>query len=166
MTPAEASEAGEAGGTIPDRVALLDVNVLVALAWPNHVHHDAALRGFHVIQTTGWATCPATQSGFVRVSSNRKIVPEARTPSEAIQLLKRIVDLPGHHFWRDDVSIASAPEIEPERLLGYRQVTDAHLLALAVRRRGRLATFDRGVASLVCPPHEVDEVTVLLSRDS
>ena len=35
------------------------------------------------------------------------------------------------------------------RVVGYRQVTDAHLLALAISRKGRLATFDRGVPALI-----------------
>ena len=159
------SEVGEIEETTPRRVALLDVNVLVALAWPNHVHHEAALRWFEANHGDGWATCPSTQSGFVRVSSNRKVTPEARSPHEAILLLRRIVGLPGHRFWPDDISIASLPEIEPERLVGYRQVTDAHLLALAIRRGGRLATFDRGVESLVPPGETAEAVLLLLSRE-
>lgn len=35
-----------------------------------------------------------------------------------------------------------------ERLQGYRQVTEAHLLALALRYGGKLVTFDRGVQTL------------------
>jgi toxin-antitoxin system PIN domain toxin len=77
-------------------ICLLDVNLLVALAWPNHVHHAAALGWFRRNQATGWATCPLTQSGFVRVSSNSAMVSDARSPQEAIQLLRRIVALPHH----------------------------------------------------------------------
>lgn len=128
---------------------LPDVNVLVAMAWPSHVQHTAALRWFEANRSEGWATCPITQSGFVRVSSNRNVIPEAKTPHEALALLRRIVEQPGHRFWEDDIAIASAREIEPQRLLGYRQVTDAHLLALALRRGGRIATFDRGLRQLV-----------------
>lgn len=108
-----------------------------------------ALLWFDANRSESWATCPITQSGFVRVSSNRRVILEAKTPAEALALLRRIVALPGHRFWEDDVAIASAPEIEPQRLLGYRQVTDAHLLALALRRGGRIATFDRGIRELV-----------------
>lgn len=144
------------------RVALLDVNLLVALAWPNHVHHDRALAWFRENRGVGWATCPTTQSGFVRVSSNRKVIPEARTPHEAILQLRRIVEVPGHRFWSDDISIAEAPEVDPERLLGYRQVTDAHLLALAIRRGGRFATLDRGVEQIVPTAHEPAHVLALV----
>lgn len=130
-------------------VALLDVNFLVALAWPNHVHHEAALAWFERHQAEGWATCSVTQSGFVRVSSNKAVLPEAKTPQEALLLLRRITALSRHVFWVDDVALASSEHVEPSRLLGYRQVTDAHLLALALRHGGRLATLDAGVRELV-----------------
>jgi hypothetical protein len=84
----------------------------------------------------------------VRVSSNTRAIPDARRPSEAIALLRRIRELPGHVFWTDDVS---PTDLEPDvftRVVGYKQVTDAHLLSLARRRGGRLATFDRGVEEL------------------
>lgn len=144
-------------------IALLDVNTLVALAWPSHVQHRAALRWFQESRSSGWATCPVTQSGFVRVSSNRAVIADAKSPQEAIALLRRIVALPAHRFWEDDVAVATAGEIEATRLLGYRQVTDAHLLALAIRRGGRLATFDGGIRQLVPKDHSPDEVVCLLS---
>ena len=127
------------------------MNVLVALAWPNHVHHETAQRWFAAQQRTRqrWATCPITQSGFVRVSSNSRVVPQARSPLEAIQLLGRIVALPGHEFWTDDVSIVSSSHVARKKLMGHGQVTDAHLLALAIARRGVLVTFDGGVAEIV-----------------
>lgn len=128
---------------------LLDVNVLVALAWPNHIHHAPAHAWFGRVRDAGWATTPLTQSGFVRVSSNTRAIPEARTPAEARALLRRIVALEGHVFWPDDVSVAGDGAGPFDGVVGYRQVTDAHLLTLAIRRGGRLATFDRGVVHLV-----------------
>ena len=136
--------------------ALLDVNVLVALAWPNHVHHDAAVRWFtDPAERTGWATTPITQSGFMRVSSNRRVVHDARSPAEAALMLRKLTDLTGHEFWPDDVEIARCPEIDIDRLTGYRQITDAHLLALAVRYNGRLATFDTSITQLADDPDSV-----------
>jgi hypothetical protein len=85
----------------------------------------------------------------VRVSSNSRIVPEARSPVEAIQLLEQIVALPGHVFWPDDVSIVSSTHVARRRLMGHGQITDAHLLALAIARAGVLATFDGGIAEIV-----------------
>lgn len=135
---------------------LLDLNLLVALAWPNHVHHRPALAWFAAHRDGGWATCPVTESGFVRVSSNRRVIPEAHSPREAIAL-------PGHVFWADDVSFARGQSVAVEALLGHRQVTDAHLVALAIERRGRVATFDRGLRELVAAPHRADDVVAVLA---
>lgn len=129
------------------RPYLLDVNVLLALAWPNHVHHREALRWFREKGTRQFRTCPLTQTGFVRISSNSAFTAEAVTPAEALELLRRICALPGHEFWPDDVSLVEA---EPApRPAGHRQVTDAYLLALAISHEGTLATLDRGVMSLL-----------------
>jgi hypothetical protein len=92
------------------------------------------------------------------------VISEAKSPGEALLLLQRIVARPDHRFWTDDIAIASADEVEPGRLLGYRQVTDAHLLALAIRRGGRLATFDRGIRELVPEGQTPAEAVCLLSR--
>src|SRR5262245_66478135 len=107
---------------------LLDVNVLVALAWPNHVHHGAAVAWFDRHHRDGWATSPLTESGFVRVSSNRLVIPTATTPAAAIEVLIQLRAIDGHEFWIDDVSIAASTEVPRRRLGGSRQVTDAHLL--------------------------------------
>ena len=142
--------------------ALLDVNVLLALAWPNHVHHRRARSWFEKGHASGWATCSITECGFVRVSSNPAVVDEARTPAEAILLLRRLTALEGHRFWADDVSIARR-EDEIERIRGHRQVTDAHLLALARRHRGSLATFDRRVEGLLPAGADPREHLVVLA---
>ena len=139
---------------------LLDVNVLVALAWPNHVHHATALAWFDEIGRAGFATCSVTQSGFVRVSSNMRAIPDARSPREAREILRRIADLPGHVFWPDDIEIASNQHIAWERLGSHAQVTDAHLLALAIRHGGRLATFDRVLVDLA-PEGQAGSVAML-----
>ena len=141
---------------------LLDVNVLVALAWPNHVHHLAAHEWLTSEPERQWATCSLTESGFVRVSSNPATTPGARTPAEAIELLERIVSQPGHVFWMDSVSLATDRTVPRERLLGHRQVTDAHLVCLAAQHGGRLATFDRGVRDLV-PGKTSNDLVELLS---
>jgi uncharacterized protein len=139
-------------------ISLLDINVLIALAWPNHVHHQAALGWFGRNRKSGWATCPLTQSGFVRVSSNAHVLTDARSPREAIALLRRIVGLRDHVFWPDDISVAASEFIDEQKLLGCRQITDAHLLAVALRHGGRIATLDRGLAHLVPAPHAAKDV--------
>ena len=128
---------------------LLDVNVLVALAWPNHVHHGIARSWFEKNHAKGWATCSITENGFVRISANPQVVEEARTPPEAIAFLERLTRVEGHRFWNDDVSVTRSDAIDVERIRGHRQVMDAHLLGLAIRHRGRLATFDRRIEVLL-----------------
>ena len=143
-------------------VCLFDVNVLVALAWPNHVHHAPAKEWFSAHHAEGWATCPVTESGFVRVSSNPRATPEAKSPAGALFLLRQIAALDGHHFWVDDISIARSDLIDSSKLLGHRQVTDVHLLALAIRHGGRLVSFDRGLREIVPADASADEVLLIL----
>lgn len=127
---------------------LPDVNVLVALAWPNHVHHPEAARWFREHRDEGWATCPLTESGFVRVSANPRISGGTVTVAAAIELLAELRRRGEHTFWTDDVSIVASKKFPRRRLHGYRQVTDAHLLTLARTRKGRLVTFDQGAEEL------------------
>ena len=127
---------------------LLDVNVLVSLAWPNHVHHLAARAWFARDRAGAWATTPITECGFVRVSSNRSAIPTAVTPAEAVLLLSQMRALEGHVFLVDDLQAVVGEPPEPPRLATHSLVTDAHLLALARRHDARLVTFDRGVAAM------------------
>ncbi len=129
--------------------ALLDVNVLVALAWPNHVHHIAASAWFEERRRDGWATCPVTEAGFVRVSCTPSVVQHSVTPLDAIAVLTQLTRLESHHFWPLNRSIVELPQAIGERLHGYRQITDAVLLAAAMQHHGQLATLDMGLYELV-----------------
>ena len=126
------------------RPYLLDINVLIALAWPNHVHHRETLRWFRANSAAGFRTCPITQTGFVRISSNPAFTKHAVTPSDAVALLVRLTELPTHDFWADDLAIADVVADGPV-IAGHGQVTDLYLLRLAVHRGGVLATLDRGL---------------------
>jgi len=126
-------------------MALLDVNALVALAWDSHVHHGAVRAWFAAKSAEGWATCPVTESGFVRVSSNPKVLPSFIAVEAARGVLTALRDVGGHRFLVNDVSL-TGPDIPP--IAGHRQVTDAQLLALARRHGTRLVTFDAGIAAL------------------
>ena len=119
--------------------ALLDVNVLLALAWPNHQHHAAAHRWFHSQARHGWATCAVTQLAFIRLSSNPAYTGEAASPSNAAALLRRYCDHPNHQFWRSPT--AAEPRLY-QRALGHQQVHDAWMVELARQCHGRLVTFD------------------------
>lgn len=128
---------------------LLDVNVLIALTWPTHVHHIAARRWFDRESPRGWATCPITELGFVRVSSNPAAIRDAVGPAEAVAMLQRLTALPGHRFWPDEVELTGAGPFASLSLVGHRQVTDAYLLTLARHHGGKLATLDRGAPELI-----------------
>lgn len=124
---------------------LLDANVLIALAWPEHSAHERAGVWFGRHARNGWATCPITQAALVRVLSNPTFSPRALTPSGALQVLSRNLKVPGHQFWSDSIGVRDAMEEMRSALTGHRQVTDAYLVALAIRNKGKLATLDRGI---------------------
>ena len=128
---------------------LLDVNVLIALAWPTHVHHVAAQTWFLTTGRRAWATCPLTQTAFVRISSNPKFIDGAVTPNQAIELLAEVTKASQHEFWPDDLSLGETDTLVWPYVVGHRQVTDAYLLALAKAHAGKLATLDGGVAALL-----------------
>lgn len=53
-------------------VALLDLNVLLALAWPTHEHHEPAHAWFARHKQRGlWATCSSTRSLAAAAGSER-----------------------------------------------------------------------------------------------
>ncbi len=138
-------------------MALLDVNALVALAWDSHVHHARAREWFLENSLHGWATCPITESGFVRVSSNPKVLPIPVGIDAAHTVLATLRALDGHRFLNDDVSLCDA---DVPSMTGHRQVTDAHLLTLARRHGARLVTFDAGALALGAG-QDVELLTVL-----
>ncbi len=126
-------------------MALLDVNALIALAWDSHVHHAAIRTWFVTIGDRGWSTCPLTEAGFVRVSSNPKALPVALPVDAALSVLAALRGVAGHRFLPNDVSLVDA---DVPRLSGHRQVTDVLLLTVARRHRTRVVTFDSGLAAL------------------
>ena len=128
---------------------LLDINVLIALVDPAHRHHRQSRRWFVANQANGWATCPITENGMVRILSSPSYPGGGQTAEATGALLTVLCGLPGHVFWPDEVSIRDSRLFAP--LSGPKKITDSYLLALAVKRGGRLITFDRklDVASVV-----------------
>lgn len=124
--------------------ALLDVNVLIALLDAAHVHHRSASAWLAGNIGHGWASCPLTQNGCLRILSQPRY-PNAVPLAEAAARLAEAAQHASHRFWPDELSLLDAGAANWDRLLGGPQLTDAYLLALAVRRGGRLVTFDRAV---------------------
>ena len=128
---------------------LLDVNLLIALAWPSHVHHRKAQQWFQQTGQKGWASCPITQTAFVRISSNPKFIDGAVSPQEAISLLTKATASKHHEFWVDDIEVGEGNALPLTHLIGHRQVTDLYLIGLAMEHKAKLATLDSGVRALL-----------------
>lgn len=131
------------------KVSLLDVNALIALLWPSHEFYAAAQRWFLKQAKHGWATCPFTEAGFVRIVSNPAFSRDAVTPSEAVKVLEMNLQHKSHHFWPVDITLAGAVRPFVDRMPGHRQVTDAYLLGIARHHGGRLATFDERIVAML-----------------
>jgi toxin-antitoxin system PIN domain toxin len=124
--------------------ALLDVNVLIALLDAAHVHHAAASDWLAAHIEEGWASCPLTQNGCLRILSSEGYA--RRQPVAAVAArLGEATRTPFHEFWPDEISVLDPERFEQGRWLGSRQVTDAYLLALAVSRGGVFVTLERGL---------------------
>lgn len=120
---------------------LLDVNVLVALAWPNHQFHAAAQRRLRLTHER-WATCAITQLGFIRVSSTPALVGAAQTPGEAARLLAAMTTDSRHVYLGSLPSPLDFGDRQFDQILGSRQVTDVYLVNLARTHGVKLLTFD------------------------
>lgn len=125
--------------------SLLDVNVLIALFDADHVSHAAATGWLGEHGRHGWASCPITQNGCVRIMSHPGY-PNAHAVSEIADRLRAATAHPSHEFWPDSVSLLDDSLVNTTRVHGPRQLTDVYLLALAVHHGGRLVTFDGGVS--------------------
>ena len=130
--------------------ALLDVNVLVALLDRTHLHHRVATDWLAANVSRGWASCPLTQNGCVRILSLPSYR-NAQSPSAVADRLGQATGNKSHEFWPDSVSVVEKGRLHWDRVLSSRQITDVYLLALAVARGGRLVTLDRSIAIEAVP---------------
>jgi len=122
---------------------LLDVNLLIALIDPTHVSHDAAHRWFDAEGKDAWATCPITENGVIRIVGNPNYPNTPGSTAVVAEIITQLRTLPGHVFWRDEISLVDADHVDTGEVLTSAQVTDTYLLASAVAHGGKLATFDR-----------------------
>lgn len=153
-----------ASGAAATLAVLLDVNVIIALLDPSHVHHERAHEWFGAYRESEagrWATCPIVENGVVRVVSHPGY-PGRRAPArEVADLLGKLTAASDHTFWPESISLLDARHVEIGKLSGHAQITDAYLLALAVHHGGKLATFDRRVPIGAVPEAEADSVVRL-----
>ena len=130
--------------------ALLDVNVLVALLDAGHLHHAVATRWLAAHATAGWASCPLTQNGCLRILSLSSY-PNAQPTAVVADRLGRAMAGGSHAFWPDSISLLEPGVLSWDRVLTSRQITDTYLLAVAAAHGGRLVTFDRGISIEAVP---------------
>jgi uncharacterized protein len=140
--------------------ALLDVNVLMALFDPNHVHHDIAHDWFAEIGDTGWASCPLTENGFLRTAKVARTATYVPIP-ELIDGLRAFQASSDHEFWPADVSLLDGELFNSPSIHGTKQLTDIYLLALAVRHDGRLVTFDSRISLAAVKGSRPEHLVVL-----
>ncbi len=141
--------------------ALLDINVLVSLFDSDHIQHDLARAWLVANAGDGWASCPITENGFVRIIS-QPAYPGSITPRHAMALLEAARRHDAHEFWAADVSLLDA--VDPSRIHGPKQLTDVYLLALAARHGGRFVTFDGRIPVAAVPAAGPAHLVVLASR--
>jgi uncharacterized protein len=146
-------------------IALLDVNLLVALFDPDHVHHNVAHDWFAENRSGGWATCPLTENGCVRVLAHPAYGGARLRTVELIDRLRVFCASGDHHFWPDTVSLQDRALFNPAFVSGYRQLTDIYLLGLAVKMGGRLATLDTSIPSKAVVGAQREHLAVLSAVD-
>ena len=146
-------------------VWLLDVNMLLALCDPRHMHHEPAHRWFAEKGKSAWATCPITENGFIRIASHPSYPNSPGGVHCAAGLLRKFCGSGGHHFWSDTVSLTDESLFRFGRHLSPSQTTDVYLLGLAVKHGGKLATLDNSIpTSVVLRGEQVLEVVSAETR--
>jgi hypothetical protein len=140
--------------------ALLDVNVLIALLDADHLHHVRARDWLEANIASGWASCPLTQNGCLRLLAHPHY-PNALPPAQVATRLRDATEAVYHQFWAESPSLLAPHLVAWEYIVGSRQVTDAYLLALAVHHGGRLVTFDHAIARRVVHSAEARHLVVL-----
>ena len=137
---------------------LLDVNILISLAWPEHVHFTKVREWFSRNARKGWATCPMVEAGFVRIVSNPAFSLHCVSVKQAIDGLRSSRKADGYQFWPDAICFPDASRLLEDTITSHQRVTDAYLVALAMKNRGKLATLDRGIPQFA-PPGTVELIS-------
>lgn len=140
--------------------ALLDINVLIALHDRDHIHHERAAHWLASNIEHGWASCPLTQNGCLRIMSQPGYS-QPQPLAMLVEMLQRSTTAPFHQFWPDDVSLLDAARFRHAHIHGPSQLTDLYLLALAIRHEGRLVSFDRRIVISAVPEATSDHLVVL-----
>lgn len=129
-------------------ISLLDVNVLLAITLRHHSAHAIASQWFHTLGSRQFATCALTQTGLVRLLSNRSLYEAKVSHNDAVRALGQLTAKANHVFWPMNIEYAQAVKPFQARISGHNQTTDAYLLGMALHHRQQLATLDQGLLFL------------------
>lgn len=127
--------------------ALLDVNVLIALIDPRHVHHEMAHQWFAARGSAPWASCALTQNAVLRIVGHPRYPNNPGSPAAVSSVLGQLISHPQHIFWSEAPSLLGLPHVDPAGLIDAAQISDTYLLAVAVHHGGTLATLDRRLST-------------------
>ena len=142
--------------------ALLDVNALISLLHYQHNFHRTAHQWWFENAQNGWASCPLTENGVIRIMSNPRYSALVHfSVADVISLIRGFIDNSDHEFWPDDVSITDKRVFDPGKVLGPGQITDVYLLGLAVRNNGVLVTFDQSISTTAIKTASSNNLIVL-----
>jgi len=126
--------------------SLLDINVVISLLDSDHDFHPRAHAWWRENQRGGWASCPLTENGVIRIMAHPAYNPRrSLAPKVVAALLRTFAGGTDHEFWPDSLSFMDDAVIDHEKVIGPRQITDVYLLALATAQGGRLVTFDESI---------------------
>lgn len=128
------------------RLALLDVNVLIALFDPKHEHHRIAEQWLinHTKAGNQWATCPLTENGCMRILTLPKY-PNRFDLVDIHQALQQACHHPSHRFLADDISLTN-DLINWDKVQGHNQITDIYLIVLATHHHASFVSLDNRLA--------------------
>lgn len=140
--------------------ALLDVNVLIALLDAAHMHHARATQWLQKEIAQGWASCPLTQNGCLRIMA-QPAYPQALPLTAVASRLAQAAAHPAHAFLADDYSLLDANQVHWQHLLGHRQITDSYLLGLAVRHQCCFVSFDARLNLHAVPGARAEHLIIL-----
>lgn len=141
-------------------IALLDVNLLIALFDPRHVHSVLAQEWFAAERSKGWATCPLTQAACMRILSQPAYPGRLSVPDIA-RRMRSATESSDHHFWADSLQPCDQKVFDYQTVTSSRHLTDLYLLALSVKNGGRLVTSDRGIQLDPVPKAQAKHLLVL-----
>lgn len=126
--------------------SLLDVNFVIALLDPDHIFQGKAHQWWSINRDSGWASCPLTENGVVRIMSAPGYSGKMRfTPNDMIGRVRDFIDKSDHEFWPDEISLLDEKIFAADRIHTPKQITDLYLLALATKHHGQLVTFEQSI---------------------